>query len=52
MTLQPGDIIMTGTPAGTGLGQKPPRYLRPGDTLRLGITGLGEQRASVVAYKT
>jgi 2-keto-4-pentenoate hydratase/2-oxohepta-3-ene-1,7-dioic acid hydratase in catechol pathway len=51
VTLQPGDIILTGTPAGTGLGQKPPRYLRPGDTLRLGITGLGEQRASVVAYR-
>jgi len=51
VTLQPGDIILTGTPAGTGLGHKPPRYLRPGDTLRLGITSLGEQRASVVAYR-
>ena len=48
VTLQPGDIILTGTPAGTGLGQKPPRYLRPGDTLHAGISGLGEQRASIV----
>jgi 2-keto-4-pentenoate hydratase/2-oxohepta-3-ene-1,7-dioic acid hydratase in catechol pathway len=52
VTLQPGDIILTGTPAGTGFGQKPPRYLRAGDTLHLGITGLGEQRASVVARRT
>jgi len=51
VTLQPGDIILTGTPAGTGLGQKPPRYLRPGDTLHVGISGLGEQHSSVVAYR-
>ena len=43
MTLEPGDVISTGTPPGVGLGMKPPRYLKPGDTMRLGITGLGEQ---------
>jgi 2-keto-4-pentenoate hydratase/2-oxohepta-3-ene-1,7-dioic acid hydratase in catechol pathway len=50
MTLMPGDVIPTGTPAGVGLGMKPPRFLRPGDTMRLAITGLGEQRQKVVAY--
>lgn len=44
MTLLPGDIISTGTPAGVGLGQKPPLYLRPGDVVELGISGLGVQR--------
>jgi 2,4-diketo-3-deoxy-L-fuconate hydrolase len=44
-------VIPTGTPAGVGLGMKPPRFLKPGDTLRLGITGLGEQRQTVVAYE-
>ncbi|HUD27260.1 MAG TPA: fumarylacetoacetate hydrolase family protein [Novosphingobium sp.] len=48
MTLQPGDVISTGTPAGVGLGLKPPRYLRPGNEIRLGIEGLGEQRQRVV----
>lgn len=43
MTLLPGDIISTGTPPGVGLGLKPPVYLRAGDTVRLGISGLGEQ---------
>src|ERR1700679_1162095 len=43
MSLQPGDVISTGTPPGVGLGQKPPRYLRAGQTMRLGISGLGEQ---------
>lgn len=43
MTLWPGDIISTGTPPGVGLGLKPPVYLKAGDTVRLGITGLGEQ---------
>ena len=43
MSLQPGDIISTGTPPGVGLGQKPPVYLKPGQTMRLGIQGLGEQ---------
>jgi len=44
MTLYPGDIISTGTPPGVGMGQKPPIYLKPGQTLRLGIEGLGEQQ--------
>lgn len=44
MSLQSGDIISTGTPAGVGLGQKPPTYLRAGNVVRLGIDGLGEQR--------
>ena len=47
MTLAPGDVISTGTPPGVGLGQKPPRYLRPGEVMRLGIDGLGEQRQEV-----
>jgi 2-keto-4-pentenoate hydratase/2-oxohepta-3-ene-1,7-dioic acid hydratase in catechol pathway len=50
MSLQPGDVISTGTPAGVGMGQKPPRYLQPGDVVTLGITGLGEQRQTVVSY--
>jgi 2,4-diketo-3-deoxy-L-fuconate hydrolase len=50
MTLLPGDIIPTGTPAGVGLGMKPPRFLKPGDTMRLTVTGLGEQRQRVLAY--
>lgn len=49
MTLAPGDVISTGTPAGVGLGRKPPRYLRPGDVMTLGIDGLGEQRQEVRA---
>ena len=49
MSLQPGDIISTGTPPGVGLGQKPPVYLRAGQTMRLGIDGLGEQRQRTVA---
>lgn len=44
MTLLPGDIITTGTPEGVGLGQKPPRYLKSGDVVTLGIEGLGEQK--------
>ncbi|HLJ63249.1 MAG TPA: fumarylacetoacetate hydrolase family protein [Stellaceae bacterium] len=50
MTLEPGDIIPTGTPAGVGLGMKPPRFLKEGDTMRLTITGLGEQRQKVRAF--
>jgi 2,4-diketo-3-deoxy-L-fuconate hydrolase len=50
MTLEPGDIICTGTPPGVGLGRKPQRFLKKGDTLRLGIAGLGEQQQDVVAY--
>jgi 2-keto-4-pentenoate hydratase/2-oxohepta-3-ene-1,7-dioic acid hydratase in catechol pathway len=49
MTLHPGDVISTGTPPGVGLGQKPPRYLKPGDVVELGIEGLGSQRQDVVA---
>jgi 2,4-diketo-3-deoxy-L-fuconate hydrolase len=49
MSLQPGDIISTGTPPGVGLGQKPPRYLVAGQVMRLGIQGLGEQRQRTVA---
>ena len=47
MSLQPGDIISTGTPPGVGMGQKPPVYLKGGETLRLGIEGLGEQTQRV-----
>lgn len=47
MTLEPGDIISTGTPPGVGLGQKPPVYLKQGQEMRLGIQGLGEQRQKV-----
>jgi 2,4-diketo-3-deoxy-L-fuconate hydrolase len=50
MTLHPGDLISTGTPPGVGLGQKPPVYLKPGDEMRLGIEGLGEQRQRVHAW--
>ncbi|AXC50670.1 FAA hydrolase family protein [Paracoccus suum] len=48
MSLQPGDVISTGTPPGVGLGQKPPRFLRAGEVVRLGIEGLGEQTQRVV----
>ncbi len=44
MSLNPGDIISTGTPPGVGMGMKPPTYLKPGDVIELGIEGLGEQR--------
>lgn len=50
MTLMPGDVIPTGTPAGVGLGMKPPRYLKAGDTMRVSVAGLGEQRQKVVAH--
>lgn len=50
MTLEPGDVISTGTPEGTGVGQKPPVFLKPGDVMRLGVEGLGEQRQEVIAY--
>ncbi|SDF19778.1 2-keto-4-pentenoate hydratase/2-oxohepta-3-ene-1,7-dioic acid hydratase (catechol pathway) [Mucilaginibacter pineti] len=50
MTLLPGDIISTGTPAGVGLGMKPPFYLKPGDVVELGIDGLGESKQQVIAY--
>ncbi len=51
MTLLPGDIIATGTPPGVGLGQNPPVFLKPGDVMRLGIEGMGEQRQEVKAWK-
>lgn len=51
MSLQPGDIISTGTPPGVGLGHKPPVYLRAGQEMRLGIDGLGEQRQRVVTHR-
>ncbi len=49
MTLYPGDVIITGTPAGVAQGMRPPVYLRPGQVITLGIEGLGEQRQTVVA---
>lgn len=51
MTLLPGDVISTGTPAGVGLGFNPPIYLKPGDIVELGADYLGEQRQEVVAYR-
>lgn len=50
MTLMPGDVISTGTPAGVGLGLHPPTYLKPGDVIELGIEGLGQQRQDVLAH--
>lgn len=49
MVLEPGDVIVTGTPPGVGMGMKPPVYLKVGDTMHLGIEGLGEQRQKVVS---
>ncbi len=49
MSLQPGDVISTGTPPGVGMGMKPPRYLKAGDVVELGIEGLGSQKQSVKA---
>lgn len=51
MSLMPGDIISTGTPEGVGLGFKPPRYLKPGDVMELGIDGLGVSKQTAVAYQ-
>ena len=51
MALEPGDVITTGTPPGVGLGMKPPRYLRAGDVIELGIDGLGNQRQLVTARR-
>ncbi len=50
-TLNPGDIITTGTPPGVGMGMKPPVFLKKGDVMTLGIEGLGEQRQEVVPFK-
>jgi 2,4-diketo-3-deoxy-L-fuconate hydrolase len=49
-TLNPGDVITTGTPPGVGLGMKPPQFLKPGDVMELGIEGLGRQRQKVVKF--
>ena len=49
MSLQPGDVISTGTPPGVGMGQVPQTYLKPGDKIELGISGLGVQNQNVVA---
>ena len=51
MTLQPGDVITTGTPPGVGLGMKPPVFLKKGDVMTLGIDGLGQQRQEVIAFR-
>ena len=48
MTLEPGDLIITGTPPGVGMGFKPPQFLQPGDVVELGIEGLGRQRQTVI----
>ncbi|HDR27198.1 fumarylacetoacetate hydrolase family protein [Rhodovulum sp.] len=49
MRLVPGDLIATGTPAGVGMGMKPPRFLRPGDVMEMRVEGLGQQRQQAVA---
>ena len=49
--MEPGDVIITGTPPGVGLGMKPPQFLKAGDVVRLGIEGLGEQQQKVVKFK-
>jgi 2-keto-4-pentenoate hydratase/2-oxohepta-3-ene-1,7-dioic acid hydratase in catechol pathway len=51
MTLLPGDVISTGTPAGVGLGMNPQVYLKPGDVVELGIDGLGTSKQNVKAYQ-
>ncbi len=51
MTLLPGDVISTGTPAGVGLGMNPQVYLKEGDVMELGIEGLGTSKQKVVSYK-
>ena len=51
MTLYPGDVIASGTPAGIGAGFKPPVFLKPGDVLELQVEGLGKQQYNVVAYQ-
>jgi len=50
MTLLPGDVIPTGTPSGVGMGFKPPKFLKPGDRVKLSVEGLGEQNQLLVAY--
>jgi 2-keto-4-pentenoate hydratase/2-oxohepta-3-ene-1,7-dioic acid hydratase in catechol pathway len=51
IALEPGDVITTGTPPGVGQGKKPPRFLKAGDTMTLGVDGLGQQTQRVVAWK-
>ena len=51
MTLEPGDLIATGTPPGVGMGMKPPKFLKPGDEMKVGIKGLGVQTQNVVKWK-
>ena len=51
MTLMPGDVIPTGTPSGVAMGFKPPRFLKPGDRMRVAVEGLGEQNSLLVAYR-
>jgi 2-keto-4-pentenoate hydratase/2-oxohepta-3-ene-1,7-dioic acid hydratase in catechol pathway len=51
MTLMPGDVIPTGTPSGVAMGFKPPKFLKPGDTMRVAVEGLGEQNSRLVAYR-
>ena len=51
MTLLPGDVISTGTPAGVGLGMDPPVFLKPGDVIELGIDGLGTSKQNVISYQ-
>jgi 2,4-didehydro-3-deoxy-L-rhamnonate hydrolase len=51
MALEPGDVITTGTPPGVGAGKKPPHFLKAGDTMSLGVDGLGQQAQRVVAWK-
>ena len=51
ITLMPGDVITTGTPPGVGMGRKPQQFLKAGDTITMGVEGLGEQRQTVVAFK-
>lgn len=50
MVLEPGDVVTTGTPPGVGSAMKPPQFLQPGDVMRLGVEGLGEQEQRVVAF--
>jgi len=51
MSLLPGDVISTGTPAGVGMGMDPEVYLKPGDVVELGIDGLGSSKQNVVAFE-
>lgn len=51
MTLEPGDVIYSGTPSGVGMGHKPPRWLQPGDVVTLGVEGLGVQRQKIVDWQ-